>query len=182
MIPWAVFYWDMCICFDGLPVRLTIKRLGDYIMLWRVIHWIVLHCHLWIAEPCREISNNTAFLTANTQFSLCKRAIWSEPLQVTWTFCDSSPTHRTRNGVSKLTRRLHWLLWFYTVRNATLLKISRHGSVMVLNITAGQIGHKNVDYIMLIYVIHWTAWYCDLSFCFANIIWMTVFIIITICD
>ena len=65
---------------------------------------------------------------AKPQISLHIRAVWSEPLLVTWIFYECSATDWTPFGVSKLQRRLHRLVWVYTPQNATLLEITCQGS------------------------------------------------------
>ena len=65
---------------------------------------------------------------ARLQVSLHIRAVWPEPLLVTWIFYDCQATDRTSFEVSKLNRRLHRLVWVYTCQNATLLEITCHGS------------------------------------------------------
>ena len=78
-----------------------------------------------IYEPQHEISNNVVCATKKSQISLRVRAVWSEPLLVAWIFYDCYATDWTTSGVSKLTKRLHRLLWVYTCRNAILLEICR---------------------------------------------------------
>ena len=59
---------------------------------------------------------------AKAQTSRRIRAVWSEPLLVTWIVYDCEASDRTSFGVSKLKRRLRRLVWVYTCRNATMLK------------------------------------------------------------
>ena len=67
---------------------------------------------------------------AKPQISLCIRAVWSEPLLVAWTFYEWYATDWSSFGVSKIKRRLHRLVWFYTCQNATLLEITWRCSIM----------------------------------------------------
>ena len=65
---------------------------------------------------------------AKPQISLRICAVWPGPLLVAWLFYECYATDWTSFGVSKLERRLHMLIWVYTCQNATLLKITCHGS------------------------------------------------------
>ena len=67
---------------------------------------------------------------AKPQISLRIRAVWSDPLQVEWTFYDCWDTDRTSFGVTKLKRRLHRFVLVYTCQNATLLEITCRGSIL----------------------------------------------------
>ena len=71
---------------------------------------------------------------AKAQISLRIRAVWSEPLLVTWMFHDSKATDRTPFGVSKLKGRLHRLIWVYTCQNTTLLEITCRGSFSLFEV------------------------------------------------
>ena len=66
---------------------------------------------------------------AKAQTSLRIRAVWSEPLLVACIFYECKSTDWTSFGVSKLKRRLHRLV--YTCQNATLLEITRRGSIII---------------------------------------------------
>ena len=68
---------------------------------------------------------------AKPQTSLRIRAVWSEPLLVTWIFYECYATNWTSFRISMLIRRLHRLVWVYTCQNATLLEIWCNGSIMV---------------------------------------------------
>ena len=72
-------------------------------------------------------------LPAKAQTSLRIHTVWSEPLLVTWIFYEYWATDRTSFGVCKLKRRLHMLIWLYTCQNATLLEITCHGSIIMLD-------------------------------------------------
>ena len=52
------------------------------------------------------------------------RVVWSEPFLVTWIFYDCKATDWTAFGVSKLTKRLHRLVWVYTCQNSTFLEFT----------------------------------------------------------
>ena len=69
---------------------------------------------------------------AKAQTSLRIRAVWPEPLLVTWIFYDCKATEWTPFEVNKLKRRLHRLVWVYTCQNATLLEITCRGSCAML--------------------------------------------------
>ena len=64
---------------------------------------------------------------AKHQISLRIRAVWSEPLLVSWVATDWTPF-----GVSKLKWRLQRLVRVYTCQNNKLLEISCRGSIIVL--------------------------------------------------
>ena len=88
---------------------------------------------------------------AKPRISLCIRAVWSEPLQVAWVFCDCWATDWTPFGVAKLNKRLQRLVWVYTCQNATLLEISctgsynlRHNKLQKTNVTHCRIVNLNV--------------------------------------
>ena len=66
---------------------------------------------------------------AKPQISLRIRAVWSEPFLVAWIFNECKFTDWTSFGISKLKRRLNWLV--YTCQNATLLEITCHGSFLI---------------------------------------------------
>ena len=82
----------------------------------------------------REMSRDMRFQTmlyvrpAKAQTRLRIRAVWSEPLLVTWMFYEYSATDQTWIAASLLNRTLHRLVWVNTCQNATLLEITCCGS------------------------------------------------------
>ena len=68
---------------------------------------------------------------AKPQISLLRRAVWSEPLLVTWVFYDCQATNWTPFGVSKLKRWLQRLVWVYTCQKVKLLELSCRGSIYI---------------------------------------------------
>ena len=92
------------------------RRMTVEIISWsKEQNWAVIFPTMWYVGP------------AKPQISLRIRAVWSEPLLVTWIFYDFKATARTAFGVSKFNRRLHRLVWVYTCQNATLLEITCRG-------------------------------------------------------
>ena len=95
---------------------------------------IIIACHMCSRAGKEHKSHDMRFPTmwyvrpAKAQTSLRIRAVWSEPLLVAWIFYDCWATDRISFQVSKLNRRLHRLVWFYTSQNATLLEITCRGS------------------------------------------------------
>ena len=96
--------------------------------LWRQRHIII--------EPVHEISNNVVCATSNTsdQPALTSSLIraFATRLSILWLLA----TDWTPFGVSRLKRRLQRLVWVCTCQNATLLQISRTGSILLHYITS----------------------------------------------
>ena len=110
---------------------------------------------------------------AKPQISLRIRAVWSEPLLVTWIFYECKATDWTSFGVSKLKRRLQRLVWVYTCQNATKLEITCQGSFSKWKIPVDDMGLfflAILKYVLKLKKIKkkiWSHW--SSTFCLSNL-------------
>ena len=84
-----------------------------------------------VYEPPRDKINKVSVRPAKTQISLGIRPVLSESSLSTWRKLGSLATHWAHNEYSDQTGRMPRLIWVFAGRTATLLVLSRGGSIMV---------------------------------------------------
>ena len=84
---------------------------------------------MMLFEPPRDKTNKVSVRPAKTQISLGIRPVWSESSLSAWRKLGPLATHWAHSEHSDQTERMPRLIWVFAGRTATLLVLSRGGSI-----------------------------------------------------